>query len=99
MSWVTLVLVLNEDVALLDRLDGESQRAGWPAHGDLVALLVADERPAHRWVDRDPPGGGIALHRSGEGVGLALALVVDAVDRRTGTGDARVRAPEHLRAP
>src|SRR5258708_3093356 len=85
------------DVVLLDRFDGERQCAGGNAHGDLVALLPADQRAPDGGVDRDAPRGWVALHGAYQLVGLRLTLVVDDLDRRARTHHARVRFLDDLR--
>src|ERR1700681_245685 len=96
-SWVAVVAV--SDVALLDRLDRECQRAGGNADRDLVALLASHERPAHRRLDRDASGRRGALDRADQVKGLDVALVVHHLDRRAGLSDARVGVLDDLRAP
>src|SRR5215472_8991549 len=83
---------------LLDRLDGEGQRSGGHAHGDPVALLVTHQRAPDRRVDGDASGRRIALHRADEVVRLALAFVVDDLDRRSGARHAGVRVADDLGA-
>src|SRR5512135_2176732 len=78
------------DVVLLDRLDRERQRAGRHAHGDLVALLAADERPADGRVDRDATGRRVALDGADQVIGLRGAVDVNDLDGRAGAGHARM---------
>src|SRR5260370_6333225 len=85
-------------VGLLDRLDRKRERAGRNADRDAVALLLAYERATDGRVDGDAAGGGIALDRADQVIGLCLALGVDDVDGRTRSRDARVRLLDVLRA-
>ncbi len=43
-SMAGVEVVTLKDVALLDRLDRESEGSGGHAHGDFVALFLADQR-------------------------------------------------------
>src|SRR5690348_2921596 len=100
-SWVAvsgLTPVLVELVALFDRLDRQRESAGWHGNRDPVALLAADERAPDGRVDRDASCRRVALDRADQMVSLALALVVDDLDRGAGTDHARVRVPDDLRA-
>src|SRR5260370_584352 len=65
---------------------------------EAVALLLAYERASDGRVDGDAAGGGIALDRADQVIGLCLALGVHDVDGRTRSRDARVRLLDDLRA-
>src|SRR5487761_1773498 len=76
---------------LLDRFDGQRERARRHADGYLVALLLADEGAAHWRFDRDAAGGWVALDRTHQVVRLRGPCGVHPVDGRAWAGDARMR--------
>src|SRR4029077_10664012 len=91
-SWLAAGSDVRTDIdSLLNRFDGERERARGHADRDLVAFLPAHQGAADRGLDRDAAGRRVALHRPDEVVRLAGAFRVHHIDGRARAGDAGVR--------